>query len=217
MLRHLICWILIAVTPASIFAADAESGAMLYGKGKGAVLLNGKLLPRSSAVFSGDLIQTQPESLATLDAFGSGVIVFPDSLIKFEGNAVSLEHGAVSVATSKSMVLVARQVTVTPAANTWTEFEVANTDGKIRVIASKGNVNVNCGKGTANLSPGEQANPDEAGNCKKEKRKGGTPVPGDGDLLTNPLVVGGALITAGGVVCLLLCNSSKPFLSQWKP
>ncbi len=55
---------------------------MLYGRG--AVWLNGKPLPRSSAVFPGDLIQTQPESLATLDASGSGVIVLPDSLVKFE-------------------------------------------------------------------------------------------------------------------------------------
>jgi len=216
MLRHVICWILIAVTPAAMFAADADSGAaMLYGKGT--VWLNGKPLPHSSAVFPGDLIQTQPESIATLDASGSGVVVFPDSLIKFEANAISLEHGGISVATSKGMVALVREVTVTPASNTWTEFEVADTNGTVQVIASRGTVNVNCGKGTATLSEGEQATPDNSGNCNKKKRKPGTPVPEDGGLLTNPFVLGGALITGGGIICLLLCNSSEPFLSQWKP
>jgi hypothetical protein len=187
---------------------------MLYGKGS--VWLNGSPLPRSSAVFPGDLIQTQPESVATLDASGSGVIVLPDSLVKFEGNAVSLEHGGVSVATSKGMVALAKEVTVTPASNAWTEFEVADTGGGVQVVASKGNVNVNCGKGTATLSEGDQAAPDDSGNCKK-KRKGGAPVPGNGGILTNPYVLGGAVVGGGVIVCLLLCNTSNPFLSQWKP
>jgi len=216
MLRRVICWILIAVTPAALVAADADSGAaMLYGKG--AVSLNGKPLPRSSAVFPGDLIQTQPEAIATLDASGSGVVVFPDSLIKFEPNAISLEHGGVSVATSKGMVALVREVTVTPASNTWTEFEVADTNGKIQVFGSKGTVNVNCGKDTTSLSEGDQATPDDSGHCNKKKRKAGTPLPEDGRLLTNPYVVAGAVITGGGIICLLLCNSSEPFLSQYKP
>jgi hypothetical protein len=217
MLRNIVCWVLVAVTPASLAAADADWGAaMLYGSGKGVVWLNGRPLPRSSAVFPGDLIQTQAESLATLDASGSGVIVLQDSLVKFGVNAVSLEHGGVSVATSKAMVALAREVTVTPASNAWTEFEVAETDGTVQVVASKGNVNVNCGKGTANLSEGEQATPDGSGNCKKGRRSG-APVPGHGPILMDPYVLAGALIGGGAIVCLLLCNSSKPFLSQWKP
>src|ERR1700732_49792 len=110
--RHVICWIMIAVTPVPLIAAGGDSGgAMLFCRGKGMVWLNGRPLPRSSAVFPGDLIQTQPESLATLDASGSGVIVLPDSLVRFEQNAVSLEHGSVSVATSKRMLALAREVT----------------------------------------------------------------------------------------------------------
>jgi hypothetical protein len=218
MLRPAICWMLITLIPASMAAVDTDSdAAMLYGKGKDVVWLNGKPEPRSSAVFPGDLIQTQPESLATLDAEGSGIIVFPDSLIKFEHNAISLEHGSVSVATSKRMVAFAREVTVTPASNTWTEFEMVDANGTVQVFASKGTVDVNCGNGTTNLSEGEQATPDKSGNCNKKKRKAGPPVPGDGSLLTNPFVVTGALITGGGVVCLLLCRETKPNISQYKP
>jgi len=219
MLRNVICWILIGVTPASVIAADSGA-AMLYGSGKGTVWLNGRALPRSSAVFPGDLIQTQAESLATLDASGSGVIVLQDSLVKFEGNAVSVEHGRVSVATSKGMVALAREVTVTPASNTWTEFEVEDTNGTVQIVASKGDVNVRCGTSNANLSPGEQATRDDSGNCnKKKKRKGlgGPPAPQIGGRMTDPYVLGGALIGGGVIICLLLCTSAKPFLSQWKP
>jgi hypothetical protein len=206
---------MIAVTPAALVAADS-GGAMVYGRGE--VWLNGKPLPRSSAVFPGDLIQTQPESLATLDASGSGVIVLPDSLVKFEANAVSLEHGSLSVATSHGMVALAREVTVTPASNKWTEFEVTDAHGTVQVIASKGEVNVNCGKGNATLSEGEQVTRDESGNCNKTKRRpGGAPVPGHGGILTDPYVQAGGLVVGGVVVCLLLCNPSKPFVSQWKP
>jgi hypothetical protein len=115
------------------------------------------------------------------------------------------------------MAALARAVTVTPASNTWTEFEVADTNETVQVFANKGNVNVNCGMGSVNLSEGEQATPDKSGNCNKRKRKPGTPVPGNGGILTNPFVLGGALVTGGGIVCLLLCKSSEPFLSQWKP
>ena len=218
MLRSVICWILIAITPASLVAADVDSGAaMLYGKGP--VWLNGKPLPRSSAVFPGDLIQTQPESLATLDASGSGVIVFQDSMVKFQGNAVSLEHGSVSVATSKGMVALAKNITVTPASQAWTEFEVADSNGTVQVVATKGSVNVNCGKTTANLSEGQQTTPDDSGNCnnKKKRKAAAAPVSGTGSFLTDPYVLGGAVIAGGLIVCLLLCETSKPYLSQWKP
>ena len=214
-LRNIVCWTLVAITPASLLAADS-GGAMLYGRGP--VLLNGSPLPNSSAVFPGDLIKTQPESLATLDASGSGVIVLPDSVVKFEGKAVTLEHGSVNVATSVGMVAIAGVVTVTPASNTWTEFEVGNTNGTVQVFASKGSVSVNCGKDTANLTEGEQANPDDSGKCNKKKRKAaGPPFPGGGGWLTNPYVIGGAAVTTGVIVCLLLCNSSQPFMSQYKP
>jgi len=29
--------------------------------------------------------------------------------------------------------------------------------------------------------------------------------------------LGGAVIGGGLIVCLLLCDTSKPYLSQWKP
>jgi hypothetical protein len=219
MLRDVVCWMMIAITPAALVAADAGSGAaVLYGRGKGTVWLNGRPLPGSSAVFPGDLIQTQQESAATLDAPGSGVIVLQDSLVRFERNAVSLQHGGVNVATSHGMVALAKQVTVTPVSNTWTEFEVVETSDTVQVVAGKGDVNVNCGKDSTTLSPGDQATGDDSGSCKKKKRKpAGAPFPTDGGILTDPYVLAGGVIGGGVIICLLLCTSSKPFVSTWKP
>lgn len=205
---------MVAVTPTALLADSG--GAMLYGKGP--VLLNGKLLPRSSAIFPGDLVQTQSESIATLDASGSGVTVLPDSLIKFEANAVSLQHGSVSVGTSRGMVATLRDVTVTPASEKWTEYELADTNGMVRIFANKSDVNVNCGKSVTTLLEGEEAIPDGSGKCKKKRGMGGgAPMPGHGGILTNPYVAVGGLVSGGLLACLLLCTSSKPFVSQFKP
>jgi hypothetical protein len=214
MLRSVVCWMMIAVTPAALVAADSGA-AMLYGKGTGAVWLNGKPLPRSSAVFPGDLIQTQAESLATLDTSGSGVIVLPDSLVRFDGNAVSLQHGSVNVATSHRMVAFAQDVTVTPASDAWTEFEVVDAGDSVQVAAKKGDVTVKCGKDMATLSEGEQTTRDQSGDCRKKRKLPPTPV--NGGPLSGPFVRAGALIGGGVIVCLLLCKTSQPFVSQWKP
>lgn len=216
--HYVICWMLVALTPASLLAADADpGGAMIYGRGKEPVLLNGKPLPRSSAVFPGDLIQTPPESVATLDAPGSGIVLYPDTKVKFEQNSVSLQHGSLSVGTSKRMVATALDVTATPTADAWTEFEVADINGSIRVIASNGSVEVTCAKGNFSLSEGDEMTRDVAGNCSKKKRKPAAIFPESSGTLSSPWVIIGALGTTGGVLCLLLCNNPQPFISQWKP
>jgi len=56
MLRRLISWLLVLLTPAALIAADADT-AVLYGTGS--VYLNGSLLSNSSAVTTGDVIQTK--------------------------------------------------------------------------------------------------------------------------------------------------------------
>jgi hypothetical protein len=214
MFRNAICWMMIAFAPGILLAQDG-GGAMLHGDG--AVWLNGKLLPGSSAVFPGDLIQTKPESLATVDATGSSVVVFPNSLVKYGANAVSLQHGVLSVGTSQGMVAQASTVTVTPASNKWTEFEVTDAEGAVQVVARKGDVSVDCGKNTTSLSAGEEVTPDDSGRCGKKKRSAVTPTAAHGSIFTDPYAQAAALGGTGVIICLLLCESSKPFVSQWKP
>ena len=95
MLRKLTCWMMIAVFPAALMAADSGA-AMLHSRGT--AWLNGSTVPRTSAIFPGDLVQTQANSVVNINSSGSNVMVLSDSLVKYEGNAVSVEHGRVSVA-----------------------------------------------------------------------------------------------------------------------
>src|SRR5207249_9819006 len=98
MLRKLLCLIMIAVLPGALLAADS-AGAMLYAKGT--AWLNGSTVPRSSADFPGDLIQTKANTVANINAQGSNVLIVAHSLVKFEGTEISVEHGSGSVRTTK--------------------------------------------------------------------------------------------------------------------
>ena len=158
------------------------------------------------------LALSAPAAATTMD-----VVVYPDSVVKFGQDSVSLQRGSVSVATSKRMVATVGEVTATPASDVWTEFEVADTNGSIRITASKGTTDVSCPKGSASLSEGDELTADAAGNCTKKKRKAGALWPGHGGTLSGPWVITGGLITVGGVICLLLCDNPQPFISQWKP
>src|SRR5204863_2818533 len=139
--------------PGQLLAADSAS-AMLYTNG--AAWLNGATVPKSAAVFSGDIVQTRPDSTAHLNASGSSIMVLADSLVKFEGSAVEIEHGAVRVSTGQGLATQAGEVTVKPAGTAWTEFQVTDVDGRVQIIASKGDVTVQDQQGTTTVQAGEQ-------------------------------------------------------------
>ena len=58
---------MVIVLPAVLSAAD-QPAAMLYSHGT--ALLNGNTIARSSAIFSGDLVQTNADSVANINAIG---------------------------------------------------------------------------------------------------------------------------------------------------
>src|ERR1700734_3414896 len=125
--RKMVNYVLLLIVPVSLFAAE-QPAAMLYSHG--ASLLNGNTIARSSAIFSGDLIQTNADSAANINASGSIVLILNDSLVQFQDHAVKLEHGGVTISTSRLLATRAGDVTVSPAASVWTEFEVSNVDGR---------------------------------------------------------------------------------------
>ena len=67
----------------SCLVCSGSTGAMLYSHGT--ALLNGDSITRSSALFSGDLVQTNADSVANINATGSSVLVLNDSLVQYEG------------------------------------------------------------------------------------------------------------------------------------
>src|SRR4030088_2508929 len=102
------------------------------------------------------MLQTRPDSTASIQSNGSSVMVLADSLVKFEGPAVELEHGAVRVRPPRGLGARAGDVTVNPAANTWTEFQVTDVDGRVQIAANKGDLTVQDDKGTTTVTQGTQ-------------------------------------------------------------
>jgi len=203
------CWIMSLVVPVSLWAADSGP-AMLYAKGT--AWINGSTVPRTSAVFPGDLVQTRYDSMANINAAGSNVVVLADSLVKFEGPAVSLEHGSVTVATSRGMTTRAGEVTVVPTSSGWTEFEVKqDANGTIQVVAQKGDVNVSDGSGTSTVPQGQQTTVDETQAKKKKRRKGGGAIPAAStSILDSPIVIYGGAAAVGGLVTWVLLQGTNP-------
>src|ERR1700685_1267315 len=111
--RRMVSYVLLCLLPASVFAAETNA-AMLYTNG--AAWVNGAHVPRSSsAIFSGDLLQTRSDSVANINQPGSSITVHSDTLVQFEGSSVMIEHGGVTVSTSRGIGTTAGDVKVAPA------------------------------------------------------------------------------------------------------
>ncbi len=213
--RKMVSCVLLFLFPGSMLAADSNA-AMLYTNG--AAWVNGAHVPRSSsAIFSGDMLQTRADSVANINQSGSSITVLADSLVQFEGESVELEHGGVTVSTSKKVSAVAGDVSVAPAGNPWTEFNVVDTDGTVRIAARKGDLTVNYGKEVFTLAQGQETTRDESApdsdkDSKKKNKKraaGANPAAGGG-ILNSPIAIGigGAAII--GVATWVLIKNDEP-------
>lgn len=203
--RRVVAALLIALVPASLFAADSAA-AMLYTNGT--AWLNGSSVPKSSAVFNGDLVQTKSDSVASIKSPGSSVMVLSDSLVQMEANGVKLEHGTVNVGTSKSMATVVGGLKISPATNGWTEFQVSDTDGTVQIIARKGDLLLSDG---TSLPQGEQTTREETDNKHKKKDRGAGAVPGaTGGILNSPIAIGVGIGVVGGLTTWVLLQGDNP-------
>jgi hypothetical protein len=216
-LRRMVSCVLLILFPGSLFAADSNA-AMLYTSGTAWV--NGAHVPRpSSAIFSGDLLQTPPDSIANINEPGSSITVLSQSLVQFGISSVRIEHGEVSVSTSKGVATTAGDIKVTPASTTWTEFDVADVDGVVRISAKKGDLLIADGSSVVTLAQGQQTTRDETSqddntnsNGKKKKKanqNGAAPAAGGG-ILSSPWAIGIGAGAVAGVTIWVLTRSSNP-------
>jgi len=206
--------LMVVIFPAALFAADQPAG-MLYSHG--AALLNGKGIARSSAIFSGDVVQTNADSVANINATGSAVLVLNDSLVQYQGNALKLEHGGVTISTSKLLATRAGHVTVSPAASVWTDFEIRDVDGTVQIAARKGDLTISDDTGTTTLAQGQQTTRDDSQSQndedkKKKKRGAGAgPAPAaGGGILNSPWVIGAGGAAIGGAIAWVLIQGDEP-------
>jgi len=204
---------LLILMPFSLLAADT-SAAMLYTRG--AAWINGAHVPSSSsAIFSGDLLQTRSDSVANIDEPGSSITVESDSLVKFEGPSVRIEHGGVTVSTSKGTATSAGDVKVSPASHAWTEFNVTDVDGTVRIAARKGDLKIDDGRETVLLAQGQETSRDETTpgteQGKKSKKRGtAAPPAAAGGALNSPWAVGAGGAAVIGLTTWVLLQNSPP-------
>src|SRR5271157_3103717 len=137
--RKAVCWPILAILPASLQGQD-NGAAVLHSSGS--VLLNQNPAVPTSALFADDLIEIREGGAARIEAAGSAVDINSGTLVQFEGNELVLDHGSLSVNTSRGLRVRVGCVTVVPANEAWTDYEVTDTDGRVTVSARKNDVNI---------------------------------------------------------------------------
>ena len=151
---------------------------------------------------------------ANISATGSTVLVLNDSFIRFDGDALKLEHGGITVSTFKSLSARAGDVKIVPYKNVLTEFEIKDVDGRVRIAARKGDLTISDHNGTTTLAQGQETTRDESPSpSRKRNRSDSTPgaVPGAGGAtLNSPWVIGTAGAAALGVATWVLVKGDDP-------
>jgi hypothetical protein len=210
---------MIVILPVSLLGQDT---AMLHSNG--GVLVNKNPAQPSNALFPDDLIETPQGAVARIESSGSTADVNPETVVQFESDELVLEHGSVSVNTSRLLRVRVGCVTVTPVNADWTHYDVTDLDGKITVSALKNDVYLEARssspqKASQKAAPparsdrtivreGEQKSREEKCGAAEVKESGR--YAGRGAIMNSPYVqwpAGGVIV---GVTCWALCNSDNP-------
>ena len=215
--RNFVCLPMILILPVSLLADD-NAAALL--RGDNGVLLNNNPAPPTSALFRDDLIETQKGAVARIEASGSTADLSPETVVQFADDELALDHGTVSVNTSRELKVRVGCITVTPISADWTHYEVRDVDGKVTVSALKSDVYLDSRSANQRqvklsrqsereiVRESEQKSRDEK--CGAAEIRESTPRPGIGPILNSRLAwvlgVGGV----GAVVCLGLCHDDDP-------
>jgi len=147
--------------------------------------------------------------VANINAAGSNVLIVADSRVKFEGTAFSVEHGSVSVGTSKKVSTRAGEVKVEPVSDSWTQYDVTEKDGSVQIVARKGDVSVSDETGTSTLSQGQPTREQPSEKNEKKKKGGAIPAAG-GSILDSKAVLYGGIGAAGVLTGLILSQGDEP-------
>jgi hypothetical protein len=211
--RCALCWVLTVLFPLSLIAADSNSAVL---RSTGGVWVNGAEVGSTTSIFPGDLLETKPGAVANLDAEGSSVLIQAESVVKFNGNSLTLEHGSVSVGTSTGMTVQTDCMRVEPVLHEWTQYDVIHVNEKVQAIAHKRDVNMVQGSSmrktstrsgatqSATVHEGEQASRNVTDAC------GAAIVPRGAGGMNPKWIEIGAAAGGGIVLCALLCRGSPP-------
>lgn len=213
---------MIVIVPAQLLAQTPA--AILHTQG--GVWVNGYEAHDSAAIFDGDLLETKPEASANLTLEGTSILIHPQSVAKFQNDVLILDHGAVSVETTRSFKVRVHCLTVVPVQNQWTHYEVADVDGTVQVASRKLDVRVE--REMAKEKPSTEAESSGSNVVHESEQKsynesavcGVVPLPKTPGLAVNPKWIAIGAGGAGLLICLIVCIShgpSKPPISPANP
>lgn len=214
-LRNSLCWLLVVLSPLSLLAKDAGTAIL---RSDGGVWVNGLEISGTTAVYAGDSLETKPGFVANIDAEGSSILIQSESIVKFEGTYLTLEHGSISVGTSTSMSVHVNCLRVEPVSSERTQYVVTDVSGAVQVTAQKNDVNITQSNplhkppsGTSSaqsttVHEGQQTTRDESTACGVPPHLGAA----SRGLNTRWLEIGGGGGVGTLVLCLLLCRGSNP-------
>ncbi len=206
------------ILPASL-AADETAAAMLRSSGSG-VLINGNPAPTSIALFPNDLIETPHNAVARVQLSGSTADISADTVVQFEGDELVLDHGNLSVSTTRGLRVRVGCVTITPVnLSQLTQYDVSDVNGKVTVNAAKSDVYLDSRAKKAQ----EAKNPSrstrdivrESEQKSREEKCGAAYMKGDnvaglGALMNSPYAIWGGTAVIGAVTCWVLCRPDDP-------
>jgi hypothetical protein len=213
---------IIAGLAVSLSAQDS-GGAIL--RSDGGVALNRNPAPPSSAIFPDDLIQTQSQAQATINASKSTATVGPDTIVQFEGNVLNLDHGTLLVNTSNGMTVRVGCISITPVnIEEWTQYDVTDTDGKVTVNAYKNDVNIDDAgaKSQQNKSLGHSQRVSvKEGNRASREEKCAAALKPSGYVPAKIAILNSSWAKWAGVgaiaaLCIEICTGTQP-LSPYRP
>jgi hypothetical protein len=214
--RNFVCLPMMVVLPISLFADD--TGAAILRSNPG-VLLNKSPAPGSSALFPNDFVETPQKAVARIEAIGYSADINPETMVRFEGDELYLEHGSLSVNTSRGLRVRVGCLTVTPVNNDWTHYDVKDVDGKVEVSALKSDVYIESRSskpeqakqsdhGRSIVREGEQKSRDEK--CGKAAPETSGAIAGKGAILNSPYVKWSAVGIVGFLLCVGVCHGDDP-------
>jgi len=223
--RNFVCLSLIATLPASLVGDD--TGAAIL-RSSGVVLLNGNPVPSTSTLLSGDMVETQKQSLARIEFSGSAADISAETMVRFTPDGLILEHGSLSVNTSRGLKVRAGCVTVTPVQIEWTHYEVSDVDGRVTVSALKDDMYVESRSANPQqarqsarsdrviVREGEQKSRDEKCGAADIKQSAAH-ISGVGAIMNSPWAIRAGAAGVGAALCLgFFCRDDDP-ISPAKP
>jgi len=210
-----VCLPMMVILPVSLVAQ--ENGAALL-RSSGGVLVNKSQVPASVALLRDDLIETPKDAVARLEVTGSAADINSETVVQFEGDELVLDHGSLSVRTSRQFRVRVGCLTVTPVNPDWTEYEVTDRDGKVTVSARKSDVYLD-----AQSANGPQKRPTQSNRAtvheseqksRDEKCAGGyldqDHIAGKGGFMNSRYAIAAGISGIVVVTCYALCRSGEP-------